>query len=102
MLMVNESATYGAFTHSPSRVQTWRPPTPSCRSRIVTVPKSVCGPMRNWPGSGGPTCDIGGYQLMFIVYDGWSVCAVKKSGARPSAVAHTTSSSSPRERIRAR
>ena len=31
------------------------------------MPKSVCGPMRNWPSSGAPVSAIGGYQLMFIV-----------------------------------
>ena len=31
------------------------PPAPGSRSSTVTVPKSVCGPIRNCPGSGGPT-----------------------------------------------
>src|SRR5215469_18824658 len=61
---------------------------------MVTVPKSVCGPIRNWPGSGAPATAIGGYQLMFMVCVTCAVCRVKKSGARPSAAAHSMSSSS--------
>ena len=31
------------------------------------MPKSVCGPIRNWFSSGSPAIASGGYQLMFMV-----------------------------------
>lgn len=83
--MVNASASKGASSQPPSSVKTCSPPLPACRSRMVTVPKSVCGPMRNWPGSGSPTTSVPGYQLMLKPYVGWSMCFVKKSGSRPRA-----------------
>ena len=66
------------------------------------MPKSVCGPIRNCPGSGRPATLIGGYRLMFIVCVACPVCRVKKSRSRPSAAAQITSSSSASARMRAR
>lgn len=79
MLMVKASGSYGASSQPPSSVKTWSPPLPCWRSRTVTVPKSVCGPMRNWPGSGSPTTSVPGYQLMLKPQVGWPVWLVKKS-----------------------
>src|SRR5215831_18222860 len=86
-LIVKAPGSYGASCQPSCSVHTCRPPRPGSRSRIVTVPKSVCGPIRNWPGSGAPATAIGGYQLMFIVWVACPVYRVKKSASSPSAAA---------------
>jgi hypothetical protein len=60
----------------------------------VTVPKSVCGPIRNWLGAGSPTSVSGGYRLMLNVQVGRWARRVRVSAGSPSAVAHSSSRSS--------
>ena len=60
MLTVSASGSCGASCQPASSEYTYRPPAPGSRSRRVTVPKSVCGPIRNCPASGSPTTLTGG------------------------------------------
>lgn len=101
MLTVKESGSQGASCQPSSSVWTWRPPLPRWRSSTVTVPKSVCGPILNWPGSGGPTTSVPGYQLTLKPQVGWRVCRVNRSPGPPSAAASSSSRWSESPRIRA-
>ena len=60
MLTVSAPGSHGASSQPSASEYTCSPPAPGSRSSTVTVPKSVCGPMRNWPGSGSPTTLTGG------------------------------------------
>ena len=97
----------GRTGRRPPAVPSCRPaarPSPGCRSSTVTVPKSVCGPIRNWPGSGRATTSVsGGYRLMLNAYVGWSMAGVKKSRSSAEGLARSSDSSrSPARAIRAR
>ena len=66
------------------------------------MPKSVCGPMRNWPGCRLPDPVSGGYRLMLKRERRVAGERGERVDGCPSASAHSTSSSSADARICAR